>query len=525
MNFQPLSGMDAGFLYMETPTLHMHTLKVALLRPSERAGGILLSNFERTMERNLEKLPSFKQKIMPIPFGLGHPVWVWDENFDLSRHLAHQPAPAPGTVRELNAIVSEIASKPLHRDRPLWEITMVDGLEQGQVAFVCKLHHSMADGAAALAMLVEVLARPGSGAEPRDHTSTSAPTTEASRRVMRAPTNWEITRWAVGQRLRRAASLPQLAWRTIRGLFALARRSRQGPHPHLPRPFSGPDTGWTGALSARRSFATTTLPLNEMMQIKRSLGVTLNDVVLGVCGGALRAHLEEVEGAVPEKSVIASVPINTHPEMVERTRGNHVGHLTASLCTDISDPIQRIRAIHEIMDESKQRQMAIGVDLLERWVEHTPPKPYAAVMRFWSRRHIADHVPSPVDLVISNVRGPSEPLLIGDTKLEAIYSVGPILEGAGLNLTGWSYGDKVYFVGLACPDQISDIQRLTDRLPKAFAEIVRACEPFLVEPIATASRLPADEFTHKPVLDEKPANATDFSKDTQQSRTPDVEHA
>ena len=253
------------------------------------------------------------------------------------------------------------------------------------------------------------------------------------------------------------------------------KRAFGGGHPQLPGHFSGPRTSWAGALTARRSFATTYMALDDMKRVKKALGVTLNDVFLGVCGEALREHLQEVEGGIPAESLLASVPINTHPELEGRTQGNRVGHLSVSLCTDIADPVERIRTIHEMSDEAKQRQMAMGPDLLERWIEYAPPEPYMAFSRFWSRHRMADYVPPPVNLIVSNVPGPRQALAIEGQQLEAFYSVGPILEGIGLNLTGWSYGDRVCFVGLSCPDLIDDIQALVDRLPRALEALAEAC--------------------------------------------------
>lgn len=475
MNFEPLSGIDAGFLYMETPTHHMHTLKVAVMTRPERRDAPGFDDFRRTLESVLPKLLSFRQRIMEIPFGLGHPVWVDDESFSVLRHLDHRIAPAPGGERELNCIVSEIASQPLPRDRPLWQITMVEGLERGRVAFVCKLHHAMADGAAAMAMLLEVLSQSDAEATSAPRAGSSPPAPIPERRSQRPPTKWEITRWSLGKALRTIASLPRLLWRTLSGLLGLARRTMRGPHAHLPAFFSGPRTRWSGTLTARRSFATTSVSLAEMKRVKEALGVSLNDVMLAVCGGALRADLEEIEGAIPDKPLVASVPVNTRPDMTGRTRGNHVGHLSISLCTHLADPVERVRAIHEQTDEAKQRQMTIGPDLMERWIEFTSPWAHSAFVRFWSRRHIADLVPGPVNLVVSNVRGPKTDLELFGQRLEALYSVGPILEGIGLNITGWSYGDRMGFVGLACPDQIADVQHLVDRIPQALAELGAAC--------------------------------------------------
>lgn len=481
--FEPLSGMDAGFLYMETPTNHLHTLKVAIMRPSEGVPAFGFDLFKNVFARKIARLPSFRRRIRELPLGHGHPVWVDDPDFDLSRHLSHRTVAAPGGMREVNAIVSEVASRPLPRDRPLWEITMVDGLEGGRVAFVCKLHHAMADGAASMAMLLEVLGRPDRAGSVGGAESVVAPIARGPRISL----DRALRRWAARQWLWRIVSLPKLLLATFVGVFNVIKRVASAGHRQLPAPFSGPRTRFSGALTERRSFGTAQMSLAEMKRVKNALDVTLNDVFLAVCGGALRGYLHQVEGGIPNESLLASVPVNTDSATPGRTHGNHVGNLSVSLCTHVADPIERVRAIHEMTDEAKQRQLALGPDLLERWVEYTPPEPYMALTRFWSGRRMADRVHPPMNLVVSNVPGPRNALDIGGYALEALYSVGPILQGIGLNLTGWSYGDQVFFVGLACPDQIEDIQALVDRLPVALAELIEEVEKVDEAPALAAS--------------------------------------
>ncbi|HEM47302.1 MAG TPA: wax ester/triacylglycerol synthase family O-acyltransferase [Alphaproteobacteria bacterium] len=481
--FEPLSGMDAGFLYMETPTLHMHTLKVAILDTSQVPGGLSFESFRRHLAPRLERIPAFKQRLAYPLFALTHPVWVPDAAFDVDRHIAHRHAPEPGGMAALRAVVGDVASRPLPRDRPLWEITFVDRLGAGRVAFVCKLHHAMADGSAVLGMLFEAIKAPrprppaeGAGAGDLVPSRAGMP---AKRDV--PPSRWTLARWAVRRVLAKLLELPALLGRTLWGLRALRTRAREGGHPALPAAFSGPRTAWNHALTARRSFATATLPMDDLLRVRRSLGVTLNDVFLGVCSGALRAHLEASEGGLPSESLTASVPVNTRPDLAGRMRGNHVGHLTALLCSDMADPVERIRSIHRLMAEAKERHESMGRDLMERWSEFVPPIAFASTVRFWSGRHMADIVPPPVSLIVSNVPGPREEVVFGGMKLEALYSVGPILEGIGLNITGWSYAGRMYVVGLACPDQIEDVQALVDGLEPALAEVLRACEPRGVE--------------------------------------------
>jgi diacylglycerol O-acyltransferase len=456
---EPLSGLDAGFLYMETPNLHMHTLKVAIVDASTVGGEVPFALFQRLLEKKIRHLPAFRQRVVEIPFGLGHPVWATDPEFDLSHHLRHRRLEAPGGRHQLEAAVSEIASTGLSRSRPLWEITMIDGLEGERIAFVCKIHHSMADGSAAVAMLLRVL---------QDPVLVEWPQVES------LPGRSELLRHAAREALRRAFELPKLVVRTLTGLAAWSERAWKSSERRLPRPFNGPSMPFNSALTPDRSFRTTSVPLSDLKRVRSALGVTLNDVVLALCSGALRIHFAR-SGELPKRALIAGIPINTQPGEKGRIRGNHVGHLMTSLFTDIDDPVERIHAIHAITKEAKERQVALGLDVMERWFQFTPPKPYTSVVRMWSKHRFADRVPAPMNLVVSNVAGPAESLTIEGVELEALYSVGPILEGVGLNLTGWSYAGEMYLVALACPQHIPDLDRLCDELPVALEELMDAC--------------------------------------------------
>ncbi len=456
----PLSGMDAGFLYMETPSLHMHTLKVAIVDVPDFPDGIPFTLFKKILEKRLRRLPGFRQRVVEIPFGLGHPVWTQDPDFDLSHHVKFRRLAAPGGTRELETAVSEIAGTGLPRNRPLWEITMIDGLAEGRLAFVCKIHHSMGDGLAVLEMLLRVF---------RDPTPGEPPPAEP------LPGRTALLRYAGRSALRRIFDLPSLVMQTIQGLVAWIERAFESPQQGVPLPFAGPSLPFNAALTPERSFRIMSLPLDDLKRVRKQLGVTLNDVILAVCAGALRIDLARA-GVNPARSLIAGVPVNTQPGEQGRLSGNHVGHLMTSLFTDVDDPVARIAAIHAATQEAKDRHAARGLDIMERWFEYAPPKPFASVVRFWSKHHLADRLPPPINLIVSNVRGPREPLSIAGAHLEALYSVGPILEGIGLNLTGWSYAGRMNIVALACPQHMPQLERLCAELPVALAELMDACD-------------------------------------------------
>jgi len=280
---------------------------------------------------------------------------------------------------------------------------------------------------------------------------------------------------------------------TLRGLTALGRADNRETRRSVPKPFTNPILPFNVALTSERSFVSLSLPLSDFLHVKRALHVTLNDVVLAVCGGALRAHLEST-GQLPDRPVLASIPINTQPDVTGRLRGNHVGNLLTSLCTDIADPIERIQAIAVITRASKWEQQTMGTDIYERWFDYSPPSLHSGIVRFWARHHLSNRFRAPMNLVVSNVRGPAQKISLRGAKLEALYSVGPVLEGVGLNITGWSYADRLNLVALACATGFPDLRSFVDRMPTALAELIEACDaPGMATGEVAASTNPPNE--------------------------------
>ncbi|MGH7805030.1 MAG: WS/DGAT domain-containing protein, partial [Candidatus Binatia bacterium] len=240
-----------------------------------------------------------------------------------------------------------------------------------------------------------------------------------------------------------------------------------------PLPFATPRTRFNRALTSSRSFATATLALDRVRAVKDAFGVTVNDVVLALTAGALRAFLS-ARGELPDRSLVAGVPVSTGaPSEERRLSGNRVSNLITSLRTDVADPVERLKAIHEVMKAAKGVHTILGPEMLQDWVEYTPPRPYAAIVRLYSKLRIGSRVPPPLNLVVSNVPGPTDALYVAGARLASIYSVGPILEGIGLNLTAWSYLGRLNFGAIASPDALSDedLHEITERLGDALAEL------------------------------------------------------
>jgi len=458
---EPMLGLDAKFLYSETRMTHMHTLKVAVFDMSRLPDGYSYDEIVELFGHRLDRLPPFRRRVVPVPWGLGHPVWIEDPSFDIKRHITRCRAGEPGGARELAAVVGDVASRRLPRDRPLWEIVVVDGLADGRLAVVAKVHHAVADGAATVALLLSAFGARGSDSP-----------VEAWRPEA-IPTKPQLLRLAARAHVTRLRQLPRLATRSLRGLRESEVRRRASPV-RPPLPFDTPKTPFNVSLTGQRTYAMTTLALEDLKAVRRAHGATLNDVFLTVCGGAVRTYLIET-GALPTRPLVASVPVSTDPSTT-RLGGNRVDNWYVSIGTDIADPLERLQTIREVAAAAKAVRSLLGNDLLERRADIVPPQLYTLVVRTWARTRLANHTRPPVNLVLSNVPGPRERLHIGQAVLEAIYSVGPILEGIGLNITAWSYADDLNVSVLGCPTSVPDPWLITDALQRSMSDIKEASD-------------------------------------------------
>jgi WS/DGAT/MGAT family acyltransferase len=460
-----MPGVDAGFLYMETPTLHMHTLKVSIVDVSAVPGGYSFPMIKDEIMARLHLLPPFRRRVLQVPFQLHHPLWVADREIDPDRHVLLDRVPAPGGMAQLEELIGRIASTPLDRSVPLWELHVCEGLADGRVAVVAKMHHALADGVAANALLANItdLSPESRPAEPA--TSWAPEPT---------PRPQDLVGVALVDAVKQIAWLPGLLLRTLRSVLAVVRHKR-GSDVRTPLPvLDTPRTSFNGAITPRRSFATASLPLEDFKLVKKAHGVALNDVVLAVVGGALRNWMD-AHGEHPAASLLAGVPVSTDEAgAAPRLGGNAVSNMFTTLGTAIDDPVARLLEISRVTAEAKEVQRALGMKMLEDWVQFTPPAPFSAFMRAYSHLRGADYHPAPFNVVVSNVPGPTVPVWIAGARLTDLFSVGPILQGIGLNVTVWSYLDRMNFSLLACPDLLPDLRRLADGLPGCLRDLVQA---------------------------------------------------
>jgi WS/DGAT/MGAT family acyltransferase len=458
-----LSGIDALFLYNETPTQHMHTLKVGIIDPSENPEGYSFAHEKEKLAARLHRLPPFRWRVVPTPLGLHHPVVV-DAEVDMDFHLRRAAVPAPGGPRELGDLISEIASRPLDRSRPLWELWMVEGLEGGRVASVSKIHHTLADGVASVELLNRLLTH-----EPAEEVPHDAPPWAPE------PIPPPLARLRMALR-DLARFLPRYVAKITRAAREAHRRHAASLARHLEQPpatYSCPDIPVNRVISAQRRFAFTDLPLAEVSAVRRAFGATVNDVVVAVIAGAMRSWLAR-RGDLPSVPLVGQVPVSTRTPEERGTWGNRVAAMNVAVHSEIEDPVERLRATQRATRAAKQDLEDTRGARLSDWLELFPP--FVSQLVFsrlptWMKRHGR---PSQANLTISNVPGPKEPLWYGRSRLAAFYSVGPVLEGIGLNITVWSYVDRLAFGLIACRDAVRDPWEIADAIRASLEELGKA---------------------------------------------------
>ena len=472
-----LTGIDANFLYMETPAAHMHTIKLAVLEPASGAPSEL-DDVRRAMRERLHLLPQFRRRVVPVPLGLHHPVWIEDPTFDLDRHVRAVDLPRPGGWREIEDAVGEIAGRPLDRGRPLWELWLLRGLADGRTALVAKIHHTLADGVAVAALLAGVMGE-GDAAAP-------VPPPDAPWTAERLPSRGRLVRDALRDHVPRLRALPRLLARTARGLRDGA-RLRRGLRAAPPLPLlDAPRTSLNGALRPERRFALVSLPLDDVKHVRAALGVTVNDVVLALVAGALRRYLD-ARGELPRRALVAEVPTSTDAVDAPRRRtGNRVSNLFTSLCTDVTDPLERVRRIHDVTAAAKEVNRVLGPELYREWTDYAPPGPLPAFMRLYSWLRVADHLVPPINVIVSSVPGPRRPLQWAGGRLRHLFSVGPLIEGTALNVTAWSYVDRLDVGVLTCPEHVATPREIADGLASALDELLAAVNA--ARPVARAAQ-------------------------------------
>lgn len=459
-----LSGLDTTFLTFETPSVHMHVAQTAIFDASTVPGGYDFAKIKEHIRSRIHLVPPFRRRIVEVPFNLHHPLWVEDPDFDLDYHVRRVGVPAPGGLRDLSELAGRIASRPLDRSRPLWEAYVCEGMENGWIGVITKMHHCAVDGVSGAELMANLfdLTPEGEDFSPPD-----------DREPERVPSDAEMIAFALNSRAKDAVKLLPLVSETVSTAANLVQRHRDPDTIVGAVPLTAPPTPWNAAVTPHRKVSFAKVELADVKALKDHHGVSVNDIVLALMGGTLRRYLQ-AKDALPDEPLIAVCPVSVRTDAESGDTNNRVSAMFTSLATQFDDPAERIARIHETTKGAKDDHNAVGANFLTDWAEYAAPRTFALASRLYSQLNLADRHRPIHNVVISNVPGPPVPLYYGGAELVAAYPMGPIMEGAGLNITVMSYRDRVDIGFMACRELVPDVWDLPDHVDAAMAELLES---------------------------------------------------
>lgn len=445
-----MSPTDSVFLLGESREHPMHVGGLSLYEPPGGAGVEFVREFYDSLVAQQDFQPTFLKRPATFLGGIANLGWSYDKDLDIDYHVRRSALPSPGRVRDLLELTSLLHSSLLDRHRPLWEAYVIEGLKDGRFAIYTKMHHSLIDGVSALKLMQRALSN-----DP-DDTEIRAPWS------LRKPKRKSAASSPLSSLMHTAGSLAALAPSTV-SLVRAALFEQQ-----LTLPFGAPRTMLNVKIGGARRCAAQSWSVDRIKNVKNAAGVTLNDVVLAMCSGALRYYLLERD-ALPDTPLLAMVPVSLRREDEADAGGNLVGAILCNLATDIEDPAQRLETVSESMYKNKTvfsqlpRVQALALSALNMsalamaavpgWVTSTSP---------------------PFNLIISNVPGPREQLYYGGARLDGSYPLSAILDGQALNITLVSNADKLDFGLVGCRRSVPHLQRLLAHLESSLKDLERA---------------------------------------------------
>jgi diacylglycerol O-acyltransferase len=480
-----LSGADSMFLQFERGNNFMHVASLAIYDPSTApGGGVRFKDVLRFFASRVAQFPQFRRRLVSLPLSLDRPYWIESASIDVEFHVRHIALPHPGDWRQLCIQVARLHSRPLDRNKPLWEAYVIEGLHNvtgvppGSFALYTKLHHSIVDGESGTELMkalhsmspepIDFDAEDAHSAATVYHTDPEPSATELYSRALlhnvgRVPT---LARFSL-QTARRIASLGADAFTTFRregegDLLSSLRSVLTGDLSSL-IPRMPPQTRFSGNVTAHRVFEAVSIPLAEFRQVKRQVPrATINDQFLCIVGGALRAYLSD-KNELPDATMVAMVPMTLRGDDKGGDRGNQVGFTVMPVHSDIEDPIVRLRAIVDSTETAKRVTNAIGKELARDLLETLP-----AVVANPLLRNVK--VPR-IGLIVSNVRGPDVPLYMAGAQLVNYVPISIAIDGMGLNVTAFSYAGNMWICAVSCREMLPDPAFFADCLRTAFEQM------------------------------------------------------
>lgn len=439
---------DSMFLFAESREHPMHVGGLSLFQPPDGADRQFVRQFTDALVANEEFQPTFRKHPSTIGGGIAAVAWAYDDDIDVDYHVRRSALPSPGRVRDLLELTSRLHTSLLDRHRPLWELHVVEGLNDGRFAMYTKMHHALIDGVSAVKLMQRTLSPDPDDTQVRAMWNLTRPPRPESSRS--SPLN----------------SLAQIAGSVV-GLAPSTLRLARGAllEQQLTLPFAAPHTMFNVKIGGARRCAAQSWSLDRVKNVKQAAGVSFNDAVLAMCAGALRYYLIE-RNALPATPLIAMVPVSLRSEKEADDGGNRVGSILCNLATHVDDPLQRMQIISDSMRGNKKVLADLPRLQVLAWSAlNMMPLALAGVPGFLST------VPPPFNIVISNVPGPAQPLYYGGAKLDGSYPLSNIPDGQALNITLVTNADSLDFGLVGCRRSVPHLQRLLAHLESSLKDL------------------------------------------------------
>jgi diacylglycerol O-acyltransferase / wax synthase len=471
---QQLTGLDAAFLALETANSTGHVGGICILDPSAAPAPLTLARLTEVLAARLPLVPVLRRKLLTVPLGLDQPYWVDDPNFDIEYHIREIALPRPGSDAQLTEQVARLHARPLDRSKPLWEIYLITGLARRRAAVYTKIHHSAIDGASGAELLTILLDLDPDGRElpaPKPFMPARPPGYAALTALAAARLAWKPVQTVrfTNELVRVLPTLAPALGNLVGGLFGLNRGDGEVIQT---MPGRAPATPFNRPITAHRRIALRSVDLDSVKAVKNAFGVSVNDVVMAMCAGALRRWLAD-HGALGDLPLIAMIPVSVRDPASKTAMGNKVSAMLAALPTNVDDPVERVAVVHAATKIAKEQQAAIPQGLVDQVSDFSPPALTARAARVVFATGLLHRLP-PFNLCISNVPGPNIPVYLCGAKLLAHYPVSVITDGQGLNITLVGYLGRLHFGLVSCRELVPDLEALADYLVAELAPLVLA---------------------------------------------------
>lgn len=466
-NISQLSAQDAQFLYIQSATNLTHVMAVYIYDPSTAPGGkVKFKDIIEHMRKRMDISPMFKRKLYRLPMDIDHPYWVKDEHFDLEAHISHGRLPEPGDWRQFCIHVARHHSKPLDMTRPLWDMYVLEGLDnipgyaKGSYAILTRIHHSTIDGVSGAHFFAAVSDKDSEG-------TPAIPLPEGNPAANDLPTIAEILSRAVNSTVTSPVKLAQALMKFAPALLSSAQKSLTGGDDKTAT--GVPETRFNGPVTPHKMFDAVTFDLDELKKMRLKVSdATINDVVLAICSGAMRHYLTKHK-ELPKDSLVAVAPVNARSRSGDEANpGNNISAMTIKIWSNLADPVERLEAIKDTTRETKAAKSGLSARIMTDLTKHIPGVTMAGVAKILTDERFA---PKMSNLMVSNVPGPQMQLYMNGAKLTHQYGLAPLAHGMGLFIATPSYNGTISFNIISDRKMMPDVEFFRECLQRAYNEL------------------------------------------------------